>query len=250
MSIETPTCEAVRSQLDKVTDPELDRSIVALEYIKAIVIDDSEVTVRFTLPTAWCSPTFAWMMAEDARNAVSSLGSISNVTIELLDHMHAEEINYGVNEGVPFDSVFEDADGTIEDIRRKFERKARIARQYTAIDTLRTAGLTNQQIVDFRQSDVESEMSDGRLMIRLEGLYICVDADPLLKYLAKAEAVGIGTHRDERLFRTADGDPIEARDLDEVQAFSRLTRANMGGQESICSSLHQARNPDLVEQAD
>jgi metal-sulfur cluster biosynthetic enzyme len=250
MSIEIPTCEVVRSQLDGVTDPELDRSIVELDYIKSIDIDDNEVAVRFTLPTAWCSPTFAWMMAEDARNAVSSLDNVSDVTIELLDHMHAEEINHGVNEGVSFDVVFEDADDTIDDIRQKFENKARIVRQYTAIDTLRTAGLTDQQVVDIRKSDIEFDTPDDQLMIRLEGLYVCVDADPLLEYLAKAKEVGIGTHPDERLFRTSDGDPIKASDLDKVQAFSRLARANMGGQESICSSLHQSRNPNLAEQAD
>lgn len=250
MPIETPTCEAVRSQLDEVTDPELDRSIVELEYVKSIIIDDNDVAVRFTLPTAWCSPTFAWMMVEDARNAVSSLDSVSDVSIELLDHMHAEEINHGVNKEVPFDAVFEDADGTIDDIRKKFDHKARIARQYIAIDTLRTAGLTDQQIVNFRQSDIESKTSDGRLMIQLEGVYVCVDADPLLEYLEKAEEIGIGTHQDERLFRTTDGDPIEASNLDKVQSFSRLTRANMGGQESICSSLHQSRNPNLAGQAD
>ena len=36
-------------------------------------IDDGDVTVEFTLPTAWCSPAFAWMMATDARDEVDSL---------------------------------------------------------------------------------------------------------------------------------------------------------------------------------
>jgi hypothetical protein len=36
-------------------------------------IDDGDVTVEFTLPTAWCSPAFAWMMATDARGEVDSL---------------------------------------------------------------------------------------------------------------------------------------------------------------------------------
>jgi metal-sulfur cluster biosynthetic enzyme len=54
-----PTEAAVRDRLDRVTDPELDTSIVELDYVDAIELDDDGVTVRFTLPTAWCSPAVA-----------------------------------------------------------------------------------------------------------------------------------------------------------------------------------------------
>ncbi|MFC7136366.1 iron-sulfur cluster assembly protein [Halobaculum litoreum] len=73
------TPAAVRERLDRVTDPELDTSIVELDYIEDIRItadadaDGDAVFVAFTLPTAWCSPAFAWMMAGDARDAVASL---------------------------------------------------------------------------------------------------------------------------------------------------------------------------------
>ena len=46
----------------RVTDPELDESIVELDYVDQIDIGDDDVTVHFTLPTAWCSPAFAWMI--------------------------------------------------------------------------------------------------------------------------------------------------------------------------------------------
>ncbi|MFB6135667.1 MAG: iron-sulfur cluster assembly protein [Halobacteriaceae archaeon] len=54
---------AVRAALDGVTDPELDRSLVDLGYVDEVAVDGGRATVRLTLPTAWCSPAFAWMMA-------------------------------------------------------------------------------------------------------------------------------------------------------------------------------------------
>ncbi|WP_241997089.1 iron-sulfur cluster assembly protein, partial [Halorubrum sp. SD626R] len=61
-----PRVVTVRDRLDRVEDPELARSIVELDYVDAIDIDGGRVLVQFTLPTAWCSPAFAWMMAVDA----------------------------------------------------------------------------------------------------------------------------------------------------------------------------------------
>ncbi len=49
----------MRDRLDRIVDPELDRSIVELEYVDRIEADDGDVEVAFTLPTAWCSPAFA-----------------------------------------------------------------------------------------------------------------------------------------------------------------------------------------------
>lgn len=46
----------VRDRLDRVQDPELDRSIVELQYIEQFDIVDNSVTVSFVLLTAWCSP--------------------------------------------------------------------------------------------------------------------------------------------------------------------------------------------------
>lgn len=55
----SPDRAAVRERLDEVRDPELDRSIVDLDYVDEIRIEEGTVAVAFVLPTAWCSPAFA-----------------------------------------------------------------------------------------------------------------------------------------------------------------------------------------------
>lgn len=112
-----PTEKAVRDRLDRVTDPELDESIVALEYIDEITIQRDSVTVDFTLPTAWCSPAFAWMMATDARDELEALERVETATIRLHEHMHETEITEGVNQRQSFAETFPDADGGVAEIR-------------------------------------------------------------------------------------------------------------------------------------
>ena len=149
------TRAAVRDRLDRVTDPELDRSIVELEYIDAIEIDGDRVAVEFTLPTAWCSPAFAWMMAVDARDEVESLPSVERARITLNEHMHETEINRGVNERLSFAESFPDADGDVAAVRAELDEKARVARQYDAVEALLEAGLDAEAIVDLRLEDLD-----------------------------------------------------------------------------------------------
>ncbi|WP_101296318.1 iron-sulfur cluster assembly protein [Halegenticoccus soli] len=150
-----PTREAVLGRLDRVTDPELDRSLVELGYVDEIEIDPPRVSVAFRLPTAWCSPAFAWMMATDAREEIEALDGVASATVELRDHVHETEINDGVNRGLPFEEVFPDADGGVEAVRRELDEKARLARQYRAVSTLLEAGLSPEQIVRLAPADVE-----------------------------------------------------------------------------------------------
>lgn len=124
--------DRIEKRLDRVTDPELDRSIIDLDYIKGIGIEGRRVTVRFKLPTAWCSPAFAWMMATDIREEVTALPGVEETVVRLVDHMHADGINRGINEGLTFEAVFDDADGDVEAVRETLDHKARMARQHRA----------------------------------------------------------------------------------------------------------------------
>lgn len=234
--------EDIRDRLDRVTDPELDRSIVELEYVDGIGVGDGEVTVTFTLPTAWCSPAFAWMMAVDARDALAALPTISDVTVRLDDHMHAEEINEGVNERAPFEEVFEDADDDIEAVRRTLDGKARLARQYRAVDALLDGGLKPEQIVRLTRSDVETDSEGGHARIRIDDtLSICVPGEPIERYLDKAVTTGVVSTPDDRLFATPDGEPIADSEFETVHRRGRLARTNMSGQGHVCANLADAR---------
>jgi metal-sulfur cluster biosynthetic enzyme len=258
------TREAVLERLDRVSDPELDRSIVELEYVDEIDIkrsnDGANVFVRFKLPTAWCSPTFAWMMATGIRDEAEELPGVSHTEVELIDHMHTAEINEGVNARVPFEAAFEDATEGIEETRRTLDRKARLARQHRTIEALLDAGMQPEQIVSLTPADVgfpalpaegkdievetdESGAGEDDVAISLaEGaLYVRVPREPIAAYLVKAIETDLVGDAEDVLFATPDGDPIQEDEFDLVQHRARAASVNQTGQGGVCASLHEAR---------
>lgn len=235
---------AVRERLDRVTDPELDTSIVELEYIDEIRIDGGEVRVTMTLPTAWCSPAFAWMMTTDARDEVESLSGVTRARIELREHMHEAEITRGVNERLPFGEAFPDADGSVAPVRAELDEKARVARQHDATGALLDAGLDGDQIVALTRSDLDLDGDDARVWVRDGGLAVAVDADPLERYLEKAEATGLPDDDHPELFRTPEGEPIDPDQFETVRHRTRLAGVNMSGQGSVCDALHESRRAE------
>jgi metal-sulfur cluster biosynthetic enzyme len=239
-----PTREAVRERLDRVDDPELDRSIVDLGYVERIRIDGDRVEVGFVLPTAWCSPAFAWMMATGIRDEVGSLPEVTTVRVDLRDHMHGEEINHGVNEGLAFEEAFEDAESGIDEVRAKLDEKARLARQFHALDALRDAGLSPAQITDLRLADVDPAFEENRAAVPLRdgAVTVTLPAEPLADYVEKARATGLVEGEDDRLFADREGEPFEAAEFEDVRRQSRVAAANITGQGAICSALHEARN--------
>ncbi len=53
----------VYAAIADVLDPELDEPLVKLGFIERVQVDGPDVTVVFKLPTYWCSPNFAYLMA-------------------------------------------------------------------------------------------------------------------------------------------------------------------------------------------
>lgn len=234
--------EAIDECLEPVTDPELDRSIVELEYVQEIELDGRDVVVSFVLPTAWCSPAFAWMMMADARDALLAHPGIESVAVRLREHMHATEINAGVNGGLAFGEAFEDADGEVESVRRELDVKARTARQYRAVSSLLDGGLKPEQIATLAREDLATDAETGRATIRLNpDLSVCVEAEPLERYLEKATATGVANAPDDRLFVTPDGEGISPEEFETVHRRGRLAATNMSGQGHVCESLGSSR---------
>ncbi|MXR52300.1 DUF59 domain-containing protein [Halovenus sp. WSH3] len=238
-----PTEAAVRDRLDRVTDPELDESIVALEYIDEIAIEGETVTVDFTLPTAWCSPAFAWMMATDARDEIETLESVDTATIRLHEHMHETEITEGVNQRQSFAETFPDADGGVAEIRATLDQKARLARQYEAINALTDAGLDPEQIVDLTEPDIELSDESAIVYVRNSAVAVAVSREPIAEYLQKARTVGL-YREEEPVFRDPEGEPIDPERFAVVQKRARLASVNMSGQGNICDALNEARRAE------
>ena len=238
-----PARADVRERLDRVVDPELDRSIVELDYVDWIEIDDGAVEVAFTLPTAWCSPAFAWMMASDARDEIEDLPDTDSVTIRLQDHMHEEGITQGVNERKSFESTFPDADGGVREVRAMLDEKARFARQHDAVAACLDAGLEPEQIVELRRRDVD--LGAEQAVISIRDIHVVVNGDVIEEYLKRARASNQVTGEDDRLFLTADGDPIPLDRFDIIQKRTRLVGVNMDGQGAVCDALNESRRAKL-----
>ncbi len=76
------TKKEVMKVLEKVMDPEINISIVALGLIYGIDINGSNAKIRMTLTTPHC-PMGA-LIVEDVRNAAKKIKGIKNVEIELV----------------------------------------------------------------------------------------------------------------------------------------------------------------------
>ncbi len=77
--------DEVLTALHTVTDPEVDRPITELGYVRSILVDDEGVAVHLRLPTADRSPNFAYLVVSDALDAVRD-AEIGEVRMLLDDH--------------------------------------------------------------------------------------------------------------------------------------------------------------------
>jgi metal-sulfur cluster biosynthetic enzyme len=122
---------AIWSALDAVTDPEIDEAVTSLGFITAVdILGGEKVAIEFRLPTYWCAPNFAFLMASDMRDAVSNLSWVRNVSVTLCDHFCANLINRGVEQRQNFRDAFPgETDGDLDALRTKFLGQAFQRRQ-------------------------------------------------------------------------------------------------------------------------
>jgi hypothetical protein len=185
------------------------------------------------------------------RDEVGALAGVETVTVELVDHMHGEQISAGVNEGRPFEAVFDDADDGVAAVREKLDEKARFARQHRAFDALLDAGLEPGQIVGLTPADLDFGDDDAlaAVSVRDGRLSITVDREPLSDYLEKARSRGLVTGDDDPLFADRDGEQIDPGPefFERVRRNARLADSNIDGQAATCASLHEARNGVTID---
>jgi metal-sulfur cluster biosynthetic enzyme len=140
--------EQVRTALDTVTDPEIDESVAALEFLSRVeVSDENDVRIEFRLPTYWCAPNFAFMMASDMRDVVMEMGWVRSVSVRLLDHFSADLINRGVALKQDFRDAFPgETDDDLASVRLKFLGKAFEKRQELLIRHLLSTSYSGEWI--------------------------------------------------------------------------------------------------------
>src|ERR671935_3336032 len=110
-----PDLAALQAALDRVIDPELDESLVRLGFVERLEIEAGRVLVELRLPTFWCAPNFAYLMARDARDRLRAVEGVEKVEVMLKDHFASEEISQAATNGRPFGETFgSEADGNLD----------------------------------------------------------------------------------------------------------------------------------------
>lgn len=227
-------------QLDCVTDPELDESVTSLGFIEEIDIgDDGVVTVEFRLPTYWCSPNFAFMMAEDIRRAVAALPWVSEVRPALQEHMAAEEVNHGVRLGLSFAATFRnfETSESIEALRERFRRKAFERRQEALLSSLREMGY-------------DSKALSAMTLAALDRIDLAAAAGrQRARYREVLIERGLASKADDLAFVRIDGGAIAVQEFAAHLRQLRGVRINMEFNSALCRGLLAARYGTPNEEA-
>jgi metal-sulfur cluster biosynthetic enzyme len=227
---------AVRDRLARVMDPELDEPITEMGFVERVrVTEDGAVEVEFRLPTYWCSPNFAFLMADGIQREVGALAWTTAVAVRLHDHLLAEEVNAGVQTGRRFAEIFaEHADGggggDLGEIRAKFEDKAFQRRQEAVLQGLLEEGHIAAAIAAMDLRSFDAALLPAGEPTRQKP-----------RYRALLVAKGLAALPDDLAFRTVGGKPLAADTLPAYLAGLRSVRRNMEMNGALCRGLSAVR---------
>ena len=214
----------ITEALSAVRDPELDEPITDLGFVKEIRTCGGQVVVTLWLPTYFCAPNFAYIMAIDAKAAVEAVEGVHDAVIRLIDHQQADEINTGLAEGLDFDATFPDdtAGEGLAEVRLRFDRKAFVARQQEVYRQLTGEGLTPEDILGLSLDDLP-------------------DTPEVHRYLDRRTRVGLDISGSAPFLVDLDGKAITAETLDRHLIFARTVSVSIEGNASFCRGLLATR---------
>jgi metal-sulfur cluster biosynthetic enzyme len=214
---------AVLAALGTVRDPELDQSLTELGFVAGLEIEGATVRAHLRLPTYWCAPNFAYLMAADADTALRSVAGVERAEVILDDHFASEEINSGIAERRSFQESFEGlADDELDELRTLFRRKTLVARQQRLVKALLEEGTTSEQLGRLRLGDLAS-------------------SPELETYLQRRAELGLDVSPEAPLVVDTDGNPIPAELLEGHLRFARLTRVSIEGNAGFCRGMLATR---------
>ena len=227
----------VWARLDLVMDPELDEPVTDMGFIEAVSVagpttghNISTVEIAFRLPTYWCSPNFAFLMAEGIKREVETLPWVGQAIVNLQDHMAAEEMNKVINTGGQFSDVFADLmpGENLDALREKFDQKAFQRRQEVVIKALIQKGYPTQDIISLTLA--------GLSLIRFED---AEETRQRARYLALLTAKKLAGRAGDLAFPTYQGATIS--DFQTYMGLLRSVRINMEFSGSLCRGLKTSR---------
>jgi metal-sulfur cluster biosynthetic enzyme len=193
--------------LSTVTDPELDEPITDLGFVRSVLIDDDGITVHLRLPTAFCSPNFAYLMASDALDALRDIDEVGEVRVLLDDHHDSDKINAGLAADAGYLGTFGvEAEESLAELRDVFWRKAHTAAMERAITAL------------LRQAPMDVDRI-GQLLLR-----DLPEGKAKVALLRRRFAIGLSNCPNSRVLVDESGKPVAREDVPMRRRFAKSVR--------------------------
>ena len=85
-------------ELTKIVDPEIGVSIMELELIDKVDIDQGKVKIDLHLTSPFCPAIFGFKIAQDIRDNVYRINGVTESKVNVSNHFMADAINKQVNE--------------------------------------------------------------------------------------------------------------------------------------------------------
>ncbi|MBE1574784.1 iron-sulfur cluster assembly protein [Amycolatopsis roodepoortensis] len=214
--------------LHAVYDPELDEPVTDLGFVRSLTVDGTEVTVHLRLPTSFCSPNFAYLMASDAKDVLTALDGVSRVHVVLDDHHDSDLINRGLAADAGYRGTFGDeADQDLDELRLTFRRKAHTAAMERALTRLLRE---NRELTEDRLHDITlADLPDHRTTHAL---------------LRRRAALGLDTAPEAPVLVDDHGTPYPREEIPLRLRFARSVRISIDGNAHFCRGLLRTRYPE------
>ena len=212
--------------LSAVVDPELDEPITELGFVRSLLVTPAgNVKCNLRLPTSFCAPNFAYLMAADAKDVLSALDWTRNVVVELDDHHDSEIINAGLAADAGYRGTFgHETEESLDSLRETFLRKAHTA----AMERCLTALL--------RADPQRSEASLGE--VRLADL---PDDNTTAALRHRRHALGLPTTPNNLVMVDHEGHGYSPDDVPIALRRARSTRISIDGNAHFCRGLLRTR---------
>jgi metal-sulfur cluster biosynthetic enzyme len=220
---------AAREALHAVSDPELDEPITDLGFVRSIeASEEGRLTVHLRLPTSFCAPNFAYLMASDAKDVLSALPWTAGVTVLLDDHHDSEIINRGLAADRGYRGTFGDeAEVGLDELRLTFRRKAHSAAMERALT------------VFLRQHPDLGE--EGLPAVLLGDL---PDTETTSALLRRRTALGFSAAPSQPVLVDENGSPYPPGEVPLRLRFARAIRISIDGNAHFCRGLLRTRYPE------
>lgn len=221
--IETEVFDA----LSTVIDPELDEPVTELGFVRSVDIDDDGTEVHLRLPTSFCAPNFAYLMASDAMDALRRVPGIGQVQVYLDDHHDSDKINAGLAADAGYRGTFGvEAEEGLDELRTIFQRKAHTASMERCVEAqLKSTGMALPDVYRLRLRNLPSGEQKEAL-------------------LRRRAAIGLGIGPEEPVFVDDAGEPIPQEDIPIRLRFAKSVRISIEGNAHFCRGLLATRYED------